>query len=120
MRIKILSFVAASLLATGAWAAASSNSGVSGSAGFQVGALTVTSNTSSTALSFTVPLSAGGSVTIAIGSPAASLSQIGITLGAGNGYGYYVITDGKSTITVYVDENGEVASIENGDTAPTG
>lgn len=120
MRIKTLSFVAASLLATGVWAAASSDGGTSGSPGFQVGAITVTSNTSANALSFTVPVQSGGSVTIGISSPASSLSQIGITLGGDGGAGYYVVTDGETTITILVDENGEVASIEKGDTAPKG
>lgn len=120
MRIKTLAvFAAASILATSALAAPSGVGG-SGSAGFQVGSLTVTSTTSANGLSFTVPVQSGGSVTIGIGSPASSLSQIGITLGPDGGAGYYVVTDGETTITIEVDENGEVASIEKGDTAPKG
>lgn len=121
MRIKTLAVLAAaSILATSAFAA-TSGGGTSGSAGFQVGAITVTSNTSANALSFTVPVQSGGSVTIGIGSPVSSLSQIGITVGTdNNGAGYYVVTDGETTITIEVDDNGEVASIENGDTAPKG
>ncbi|TAJ51059.1 MAG: hypothetical protein EPN60_14860 [Nevskiaceae bacterium] len=123
MRIKIFSFIAASLLATGVWAQSSSsgNGSGSGSTGFTVGSIAVTSNTSATALSFTVPVQSGGSVTIGISSPASSLSQIGVTLGTeNNGAGYYVITDGTTTITILVDETGEISSIGEGDTAPKG
>lgn len=120
MRIKTIAvFAAASILATSAMAATSAG-GTSGSPGFQIGAITVTSNTSANALSLTVPVQSGGSVTIDIGSPASSLTQIGITLGGDSGAGYYVVTDGETTITILVDENGEVASIEEGDTAPKG
>lgn len=108
------SFVALSLTTVLSVAGAqSSNSGSSGSVGFQTGSLTTTNNTSSTALASLVPVGGG---LFAIGSSgSAAITQIA-GAGAFTGPGTYVLTDADgNTVTVVVGADGTIESVAEGD-----
>lgn len=88
--------------------------GQSGSQLFQVGAEATTSAVSSTSISYTIPLSGGGSGVLYVGGPGSSISQI--APGGFSGPGTYVLTDSTGAkITVVVDAFGNIASISEGD-----
>jgi len=86
----------------------------SGSVLFQVGAEATTAAVSSTAISYTIPISGGGSVALYVGGPGSSISQV--APGGFSGPGTYVLTDSTGAkITVVVDAYGNIASITEGD-----
>jgi hypothetical protein len=128
MRFKTLSLVAvatSALISTNLLAQGSgSGPGVSGSSGFQVGGITVSNNTSSTAMAFTVPAdggqvsatnTTGGVTTIRVGDSGSAISQLGGTYG---GPGIYVLTDAAgNVVTIVVGEGGEITAIDSGDTS---
>lgn len=128
MRFKTLSLaaVAASALISANLFAQGSGpgNGISGSTGFQIGGITVTNNSSSTAMAFTVPTSggqvsatspAGGTTTIRVGDSGSAITQLGGTYG---GPGIYVLTDAAGTVvTIVVGEDGKITAIDAGDTS---
>lgn len=129
MRFKTLSLVAvatSALISTNLLAQGSGGSGpgLSGSTGFQVGGITVTNNSSSTAMAFTVPAgggqvsatnATGGVTTIRVGDSGSAISQLGATYG---GPGIYVLTDPEgNVVTIVVGEDGKITAIDSGDTS---